>query len=386
MRVLFFLPSLRDYLDRLRLVMELSRRVERVVLLIGAVDAEVEIRDCPNLDVEVVGYRSGLWPWNAWRASRMARHILVQERLNIVHDTYGNLLSLFHGRKRFPQATFVTSLFALSGWRARNVFASMALWQMLSARYLSRILLNRWVEQRICRWCDHVVVQAPGLIDRLLEDVAIPREKVHVLTNNVDVEFWAPAQHPRMGPTKLGADLLFVGNFYAGKGLPVLFEALSILKGRGDQSTLKAVGRWVPHSQREVLEALQDYNVKDRVAFLEPVSRQDLRTLYQNSDLLLYQTRDDGSPRVVLEALACGLPVIASHHPGIDHLDPQGEFIAFTEFGDAARVAQHVLDVQASQGSWIKRGRKGRESVRARFSTGAVADAYAAFYRSILRS
>ncbi|MGH9649276.1 MAG: glycosyltransferase family 4 protein, partial [Terriglobales bacterium] len=282
-------------------------------------------------------------------------------------------------------STYVTSLFALSAWRARNVFGSMALWRMLSARYLARILLSRWVEKHICLWCDHVVVQAPGLIDRLLEDVPVSRAQVHVLTNSVDVDFWAPAQHPANGQPNPQAELLFVGNFYAGKGLPVLFEALSILKQSGAQCSLKAVGSWVPHCQREVLRALRRYDVEDRVVFMDPVSREDLRTLYQNSHVLLYQTRDDGSPRVVLEALACGLPVVASHHPGIDHFDPQGEFIAFTEFGDAARVAEYVLDVQRNPGEWAKRSRRGRERMGARFSTAAVADEYAAFYRSILR-
>ncbi len=385
MRVLFFLPSLQIYWDRLRLVMEVSRRVDRLVLLVGSQDVEVDTRDYPNLALKIVGFRAGLWPWNIWKASRLAERLISEERISLVHDTYGSLLPLFARRGRFPATVFATSLFALSGWRRRNVFSSLGTFRMLASRPMARILLNPWVEREICRRADCVVLQSPLLIDRLLEDVPVERSRIRVLTNNVDGEFWQPSPEARPPRTAEGAcSLLFVGEIYPGKGILVLAETLARLKQAGIRCVLRVVGRWVPEFQSDVLDALRRHALLEDVEFLGWVSRERLRELYRTSDLLVYQTRDDGSPRVVLEALACGLPVAASHHPGIDHVDPAGEFLAFSAFGDATCLATQIADLHKSPNTWAKRSRKGREQMLSRFSTAAVAESYVNLYRALL--
>ena len=111
--------------------------------------------------------------------------------------------------------------------------------------------------------------------------------------------------------------------------------------------------------------------------------REKLRDIYRDSDLFLCQTINEGSPRVVLEALACGLPVIASHHPGIDILDPEGDWIAFTDFADVSEITRIVQDLRNNPSAWAQRALIARAAVVERFSMPTVARQYVELYQQL---
>lgn len=387
MHVLFFLPNLRSYRDRVRLLMEVSKGLDRLTLLVGLKDAEISAVGYDQFCLTEVGFRPGNRLYNVWKANKLAERIICRENVNIVHDTFGNLLPLFYKKKRYPQVRLVTSLFILNGYRLRHVFNQVNLLKLLSNRSTAAMFYNQWVEKHICRLADHVVLQAPGLVDNLLEYVPIPRTKVHVITNNVDTEFWYPENSSGHNTKNSNiTKLLFVGGIDYTRGIFTLIEVISHLLKEKHRCVLKVVGRWGPFAKKKVLADIQARGLSDVIEFIPKVSKMELRDIFRSSDLFIYQTINDGSPRIVLEALATGLPVIASHHPGIDVIDPKEKFIAFTQFGDVAHIVDLVLDYSRQPATWIEKGKAGSKRALSYFSSKAVAQQYIKFYTEITRN
>ena len=383
-RVLFFLPNISTYPDRVSLLMEVSRGLDRLVLLVGRKDVELDTTGFERFQVAEVGFRPGMRPWNLWKASQRASQLIDEADIDVVHDTFATLVLLFRNRARHPKVWFLTSLFGPSAWRLRHVFNNVNKARLLTWKGTALMLSNRWLEKRVSLAADWVVLQAPGLIDRFLEDVEVPRSRIGVLTNNVDTGFWTPNGAPRsMDLPRDGCRLLFVGGVDHSRGIFTLIEAMRKLRDQGDPSRLKIVGDWNPLARRRGQDLISRHGLEETIVFAHKTDREGLRRHYRNSDLFIYQTINDGSPRVVLEALASGLPVIASHHPGIDVLDADGEFIAFNEFGDSDSILSYVRDFREDPSQWDERSRRGREAIERRFSVPAVARQYVDFYHSL---
>ena len=109
-----------------------------------------------------------------------------------------------------------------------------------------------------------------------------------------------------------------------------------------------------------------------------------MKERYNSADALVYQTINDGSPRVVLEAMSCGLPVVASNHPGIDILDPDSKIISFTSFCDEKSMKAEIVQLIENPDMGMRVGEAGRAMVREKFDTKPIAKQYAIFYEETL--
>jgi glycosyltransferase involved in cell wall biosynthesis len=383
-RVLFFLPTLSGYRDRALMLMEVSHGIDHMTLLVGRKDASVDLSRYPNLKIEEVGFRRRLRPLNMRRASKMAERLIGEERLDVVHDTFGTLLPLFRNKAKHQHTRFLTSLYVLMGWRLSHVFNDFSLIRLLSTKATANLFAGRWIERQITAASDCVVLQAPGLADHLVETTDVPRSRVRILTNSVDTDFWRPRDpSEESGVSGSELRLLYVGGLDFSRGLFVLIETMKLLAEREIPCRLTLVGGWGPFARKKAFELISTYGLKDSIEVFPFMSREELRDVYRDSDVFLCQTINEGSPRVVLEALACGLPVIASHHPGIDVLDPGGDFIAFTEYGDVEGIVEHIQDSLARPTDRENTSAKGRLEIEETFSSEAVASQYIDLYNSL---
>ena len=114
------------------------------------------------------------------------------------------------------------------------------------------------------------------------------------------------------------------------------------------------------------------------------LSRNQMKERYNSADALVYQTINDGSPRVVLEAMSCGLPIVASNHPGIDILDPGSKIISFTGFCDEESMKAEIVQLIENPSMRMRVGETGRAMVRKKFDTKPIAKQYAVLYQETL--
>jgi len=159
---------------------------------------------------------------------------------------------------------------------------------------------------------DKIIVQS-HISQRSLIGQGIPAEKIIRLPLGVNVNRFKPASEPPTTPFRV----LFLGQVMLRKGIQYLLEAWQLLGWR--DAELWVVGRVMPDSQA----------VLERYANLPGLKLQgyvpDQLAAFQQAQVFVAPSVEDGFGLTVVEAMACGLPVIVSDHTGAADLVQHGE-------------------------------------------------------------
>ena len=176
---------------------------------------------------------------------------------------------------------------------------------------------------------DRYFAVSRNLAQRYL-DAGLPAERIQEIPNGVDVTRFFPATdterrelRQRLGLPVDRPLILFVGVISPDKQPHVLLDAWAQLESRERLgSTLMFVGATDPRLfelEGRLAEQLQERLAQvadgDRVRFAGPT--REIEHYYRAADLVVMPSIREGLPNVVLEAMACGLPVVASRLPGI---------------------------------------------------------------------
>lgn len=168
--------------------------------------------------------------------------------------------------------------------------------------------LIRWAAKRAAG----VIAVSAALRDRLV-GLGVPDSKIRVLRNGVDLQRFRPVNidQAREQTGGVGHTLLYVGHLKQGKGIALAVEALKSMP----DTRLVIVGDGVLRNNLE--SWARECGVDDRVRFVGSRPHEELLYYYAAADALLLPSEREGMPNVVLEALACGTPVIATNVGGI---------------------------------------------------------------------
>ena len=153
-----------------------------------------------------------------------------------------------------------------------------------------------------------IIAVSRALKERMTE-LGVDESKISVLRNGVDLEFFRPINQMtarRNVGTWRGRWLLSVGELIERKGHHLIIEALSSLK----ETHLAIIGDGPMHAELRALA--KRLGVANRVRFLGAVSQDKLRNYYNAADALVLASSREGMANVLLEAIACGLPVVAT--------------------------------------------------------------------------
>jgi glycosyltransferase involved in cell wall biosynthesis len=174
-----------------------------------------------------------------------------------------------------------------------------------------------------------------------------PAPRVHVLRNGVDGKLFAPVAGARaaLGSGDSGPRLLTVGNLVPLKRQALAIRCLALLRRLHPGAALRIVGAG-PELPR--LRALAEAEgVLDAVHFVGAVPQAELAREYSAADAMLLPSEREGWPNVVLEALACGTPVVGARVGGVPEIlcEPGlGETVDEASPAAWAGAVQRVLD------------------------------------------
>lgn len=217
-----------------------------------------------------------------------------------------------------------------------------------------------------------IVANSNGLRD--LAHAFDSRFEIPIIPNGVDLEVYRTEEHDWSPP-----QILSVGRIVYQKGLDIAIRAFAGLKDLD--------WKWCIVGDGPEMQALRSLAAKlainDRIIFQGWQAREELIQCYKHSNLFLFPSRHEGMPNAVLEAMASGLPVIASRIAGNEELvvDHQTGYLVESENIEALRVALRKLLTDRSLRE--KMGAASRRQVEQHYSWESTARQYAALLEQV---
>ncbi len=276
--------------------------------------------------------------------------------------------------------------FVVPSWIcALNAFLNRVPLVMIQEKYfVSRKALmaplHRLMLKSVCRFVwrasGRIIAHSRAAAGFLVRNGA-PHEKVDYLPLGVDVEKFSP---PKARSRSDSIKLLSVARLTDHKGLEYLLEAVHILSERGVRIALRVVG---DGPLRSVLETMtREMSIGDLVTITTHVDHSRMKEVYGSADIFVLPSVVEVFGVSVLEAMACGMPVIVTNIGGLSDL-PQAEENGFiVEPRDPHALAEAIEKLKDDD--MIERmGRRSREIALERFDWAKLAEEYGSVFRDI---
>jgi glycosyltransferase involved in cell wall biosynthesis len=206
---------------------------------------------------------------------------------------------------------------------------------------------------------------------RMLLEAGYTDAQVCMIPNAVDLQRFAPARPPRIPPR-----VVFVGRLVPVKGLPVLLQAWKSVVAR---TTARLVIAGDGPQRTELQQLAAALGLADSVDFLGNVS--DVPSVLAGASLYVQPSFQEGMPNSVLEAMACGLPVVATRVSGNVDLVADGDSGLLVPPGDAQALAEALALLLDAPERTHAMGLRAREIVERRFAVPSVLAQLLAAYR-----
>jgi glycosyltransferase involved in cell wall biosynthesis len=229
--------------------------------------------------------------------------------------------------------------------------------------------------------CERMTVVGPEVADYFTGTIGVPRERVTIVPNGVDIgAFDCDRESARRD---LGLDsrelvLGTVGRLEPEKDQTTLLDVFGQVRARHPRARLLVVG------DGSLAESLRAYarqiGVADHTLFLG--YRRDIAKLLAAMDVFVLTSIREGLPISLIEAMAARRPVIASDIGSVNDLVRNGENGLVVQAGNAAGFAGAVERLIGSPELCERLGQAGRRTVEASYSLAAVIRTYEELYRS----
>lgn len=250
----------------------------------------------------------------------------------------------------------------------------------LGPRHISRAVARQCLQTAPC-----VVLNSNYLCQAIEENFRIRRNgwNPHVIYPGVDMKAWAKGNPTKWQPGN-PFSLLFIGRVIQQKGVHVLVEAVRALRDAGANVTLTIVGRTPPWEQayrKKLRTASRRLPVK-WFGFLP--QQQLLQPLAQAHALVMPSQRNEAFGLINLEAMAAGVPVVASAVGGIVEVVHSSCGILVNDPSNPLAFSQAIQSLMASPEQW-RRLHRGAKKRAAAFTWERTARHFHHLYESMLK-
>lgn len=293
--------------------------------------------------------------------------VIKQQNAKILHAHFGQLGALFVPVSQRHNLPLITSFYD----NDISVFVPNPQW---SSRF-----------QKLWQHGNKFLALSPYMRDKLIS-LGCPPQKTVILPLCIDITRFAFTPHPRPQSGEM-INLITVGRLVPKKGIDVLLEALAQCP---DYVRLTIVGDGPEkESLRQQIDNLQ---LEQRVHFTGWVDNETVARLMNEADIFVLASRTspvdgamEGTPTVLLEAQARGIPVIATRHAGIPDIVADGKSGILVPENNAGALAEAIQQMeQMSPEDWLNMGRAGRQLVAAKHDRHIVAHQLEQIYKECL--
>jgi glycosyltransferase involved in cell wall biosynthesis len=161
-----------------------------------------------------------------------------------------------------------------------------------------------------------------------------------VIPNGIDINVHFDGL-PLPERRSFGEKILFVGRLHPIKGVRYLILAMNKVHEKKPEARLILVG---DGEEREMLEALSiQLGIQKYIQFVGELPHEKVQTFMHQADVFVLPSLSEGLPNVILEAMACGLPIVATRVGGIPDLIKNGVHGYLVEAKKPDEIAEKIL-------------------------------------------
>lgn len=239
--------------------------------------------------------------------------------------------------------------------------------------------LYDWLDRAVLRRVDQVVAVSPTIAEALAA-VGIPPGKIALVPNGIDVERFQHASPALAVPA--GARVVgMVSRLTANKGPYCFLEAARAVAARMPEAYFVLVGDGPERSRLEA--AAKESGLEGRILFTG--ARSDMPGVYASLNVFVLPSHSEGMPMSVLEAMAAGLPVIATRVGAVPQLIEPDRTGVLVQPQASAELAEAIVKVLKNPIWAHELGQSGRRRVVQEYSSDSMARHYRRLYERICR-
>ncbi len=338
-------------------------------------------RDVRRLEHKVRVYRFSSFQWPTYEALRIPflpfvpiRSLLKKSDPHIIHIhspvVLGNIAQILAGGLRKP-------VIVTNHYLPINISRSLTADPVLSKPF-SEISYSYLVN--FCNRCEYVTAPTSTALN-LLYDHGL-RAPAGVISNGIDLKKFTPGERSEQVLQRLGLPLdrpivLHVNRLSDEKRIDVLLDAAAKMKSNGHIALVGA-----GPAEADLREQAERLNLGDRVSFLGFVRDADLLALRHSSDVFAIPSEAELQSLSTMEAMACGLPVVAANSYALPELVHHGENGYLFQPANSDELAGHIDKLLGDPALREQMGQKSLEII-AKHDRGQILDQWESLYRRL---
>lgn len=308
------------------------------------------------------------YDWNAFRTSSTIREFLERENVQIVHtfhetsDLWGGFISKIGGNR-----ILVSSRRDMGILRSKKHDIG---YRLMNPMFDFVLTVSEEVRQ-FCIRKDHLAPQ-----------------RVATLYNGLELQRVTPRNGLRSLRTLLSVDsntplIATVGNIRRVKGIDILVEAAAIVASQRPNALFLVVGPSSdPEYFRQIKARINHLGMASNVHFLGEAN--DVAALLLYCNIFFLPSRSEGFSNALIEAMACGLPCVATNVGGNGEAVSHGQSGYLIDSEDAESAAARILALLRDPDSAFKMGAAGRKIVEERFTADTMIRQLVGHYERLL--
>ncbi|WP_449246275.1 glycosyltransferase [Desulfarculus baarsii] len=241
---------------------------------------------------------------------------------------------------------------------------------------------GRMLRKLTGRLCTASVCVSSEIFDQALHEDKCPRNKLNLIMNGVDLSRFNGDRHRSrqarllLGLAETDSVVMTVGRLSEVKNQALMIRAIGRLSNDRPALKLVLIGDGPERANLETLTRTLGLN--DRVLFAG--ERPDVEQLLPAADCFALSSDSEGAPKALLEAMACGLPIVCTAVGGIPQIISHGQCGLLSPGGDEAAMASCLAQVLDDALLASELGRHALEQARRRFSLQEMLRQYAQVY------
>ncbi len=242
-------------------------------------------------------------------------------------------------------------------------------------------LVNQQKEWKLCRdsfrFADLNILVSRSL-ERILMARVHPQGRCEVMLRGVDLTKFSP---PQVRDVRRPI-ILFVGRVTEAKGIFDLLEAWREVIARCEFAELWIVGP--NHTDARFVQVIESYEQAKSIRVLGPLSLPEVADLMRQAQALCLPSHGEGTPNCIMEAMACGLPVVATEVGGIPDIVESNRTGMLVQKGDIQKLAETLTSLLQDSGQRERMGQAAYAFAREHLDARKTAERLVGLYRELV--